>query len=172
MDYIWDWKSVAKEVMTKKEISNHSNYHAFKIQREGDNVVLRAKQFLFSPVWVPECGLKLLKDQEDVEVPLAGVAPFRIESLNLKQVYMDLNKFYLTMDLQKKMRVQTSYDRLRKKLESLPSKKDSFVKLQINDLKMQDNADLEPMVPEHFAHLNDEVVNIPELEGRSLFFYQ
>ena len=166
MDYIWDWKPVAADMMTKKTISHHSNYHAFKILREGENVVLRAKQFLFSQNWVPEAGLKLLKDQQDVEVPMAAVAAFRIENLNLKQVFLDLNKFYFTMDLEKRMRVQSSYDRLRKKLESLPAKKDSFLKLRIGDLKAQEVETLEPRVPEHFAHLTDEVENIPELEGR------
>ena len=165
LDYIWDWKSVASEVMTKKQIQQHSKYHAFKIEREGSNVVLRAKQFLFSPTWLPESGLKLLRDLDEKSIPLAEVSPFRIESLNLHQVYSDLNKYYLTMELEKRMRVQSSYDRLRKKIESMPALASTFQKLRINDLESQDLETLEMIVPDHFSHLVEAVDDefIPEL---------
>ena len=83
-------------------------------------MVLRAKQYLFSSTWVPEGGLKILKDRTESELPVSNVAEFRADHLNLQQVSQDLQKFYFTMDLTKRMMVQSSYDRLRKKLESLP----------------------------------------------------
>ena len=155
--------------MTKKQIQQHSNYHAFKIERESDKVVLRAKRFLFSKTWLPESGLKLLKDIAENSIPLSEIAPFRVENLNLHQVYQDLNKFYMTMDLEKRMRVQSSYDRLRKKIESMPAMATSFPKLNIPDLKSQDIETLEPVIPDHFAHLVDVIENesIPELQGET-----
>ena len=102
--------------MAKKELSQHSNYHVFQVLQEGDNVVLRAKQFLFSPEWVPACGIKLLKEQGEGDIPPSEVAEFRVDHLNLNQGSQDLQRFYMTIDLQKRMKVQSSYDRLRKKL--------------------------------------------------------
>ena len=120
------------------EMSNKSGYHAFNITKEAGEVKLRAKQFLFLESWTPVTGLKLLKDLENNEpFPTCGIADFRVESLNLDQVFLDLNKFYSTMSLAKRMRVQTSWDSLRKRLESLPSKIDSMEKLRIQDFVVQ-----------------------------------
>ena len=151
------------ELMTKKELAQHSNYHAFCIVREDDKVVLRAKQFLFSKTWIPECGIKLLKDMPERDLPISNVAEFRIDHLNLNKVTMDLQRYYKTMELGKRMRVQSSFDRLRKKLESLPALKSTFEKLNISDLVQQRYAEVS--LPEHLEHLQDDVEDIPELQG-------
>ena len=166
LDFIWDWKSIAHEVMTKKEIKNHTYYHAFKIVNEGGRVVLRCKQFLFSPSWLPESGIMLLKESNQGQsFSACNVAPFRIEKLNLKQVFLDLAKYYSTMSLSTRMRVQSSFDALRKKLESLPNYQDSFVKMKLTDFQIQ--GQVEVNVPDNFTHLTDDVENIPELQGET-----
>lgn len=163
MDYSWDWKSTASQLMTKKEIAQHSNYHVFQIMREGERTVLRAKQYMFSSTWVPEGGLKLLKDRAESEMPISDVAEFRVDHLNLEQVSRDLQKYYMTMDLAKRMVVQSSYDRLRKKLESLPVVQDTFEKMNLGDLRQQVHCEV--TIPENFVHLTEDDELIPELQG-------
>ena len=165
LDFSWDWKQVAFNVMTKKQLKYHSNFHAFKLLKENDQVALRAKQFLFSKSWLPESGIKLLRDITVEEFPIAMAAPFRVEHLNFKQIFLDLAKYFQTMDLETRMRVQSSWEKLRKKIESLPNFKDSFERLGLSDLVKQRNADGIANVPENFAHLTDDVEQIPELEG-------
>ena len=150
--------------MTKKQIQNHSFYHVFKVEKEGQKTVLQAKQFLFSKTWTPEAGLKLLKDSEECEpIPSTGIADFRIDSLNLDRVFLDLRKFFMTMDMERRMSLQDSWDKVRKRLESLPRLKDTFEKMEIRDLSQQDHV-ASFKVPDHFSHLTDEV-EVPELQG-------
>ena len=150
--------------MSQKEIQQHSNYHCFKISREGTKVVLRAKRYLFCKTWLPECGIKLLKDRDESDhIPPSGVAKFRIDSLNLDQLFIDLNKFFLPMELERKMNLQTKWGCLWKNLESLPNFRESFPKLDVRDFVVQEI--LESVTPSHLSHLVDEIDKVPDLIG-------
>lgn len=85
-----------------------------------------------------------------------------MENLNLDQVSQDMMKFYKTMDLPTRMKVQSSWDNLRKKLESLPAISDSFEKMDFSDFSKQKYKEV--VVPDNFSHLVD-VEEIPELLG-------
>ena len=85
--YIWDWRSYITPKLCEKSLVNHSFYPSFQLKKEGDVVALRAKKYTQLTEWVPEVGIKLLKDGfESSPVPAAD---FRVETLNLgRQVYM------------------------------------------------------------------------------------
>ena len=72
LDFIWDWKSFALDNLTKEELRNHSNYHAFNIKKQNGQARLRGKRYLF--------GKNGFHQHESEPV---DVAPFRIESLNI-----------------------------------------------------------------------------------------
>ena len=118
---------------------------------------------MFSSTWVPEGGLRLLKESSGSQIPKSNVAEFRVDHLNLNQVGQDLQKYYLTMDLPRRMKVQSSYDRLRKKLESLPKLQNTFEKMNVADLKVHIQSDVS--IPDQFKHLAEDDELIPELQG-------
>ena len=163
LDYIWDWKFFVLDKLTKEELRNHSNYHAFNLKKESGFVKLRGKRFLFDDEWCPVTGIRVLK--EGTEFSSVGPAEFRIEKLNLPKIFQHLQRFFLTIPLGERMVVQGSWDKLREHLEKLPSQAELLKKLDIFELKPQ-NSDIPINIPQHFAHLSQDEV-IPDLEGET-----
>ena len=163
LDYIWDWKLFVLDKLTKEELRNHSNYHAFNLKKESGFVKLRGKRFLFDDEWCPVTGIRVLK--EGTEFSSVGPAEFRIEKLNLPKIFQHLQRFFLTIPLVERMVVQGSWDKLREHLEKLPSQAELLKKLDIFELKPQ-NSDIPINIPQHFAHLSQDEV-IPDLEGET-----
>ena len=163
LDYIWDWKFFVLDKLTKEELRNHSNYHAFNLKKESGFVKLRGKRFLFDDEWCPVTGIRVLK--EGTEFSSVGPAEFRIEKLNLPKIFQHLQRFFLTIPLVERMVVQGSWDKLREHLEKLPSQAELLKKLDIFELKPQ-NSDIPINIPQHFAHLSQDEV-IPDLEGET-----
>ena len=161
LDYISDWKMFVIDKLADEELRNHSNYHGFNIRKEDGFVKLRGKRYLFDEEWVPYTGIRLLK--ENTEFPAIGPAPLRVEKLNLEKVFQHLQKFFTTLPLTDKMRIQGSWEKLREKLEKLQIRAEGFRKMKIQDLKQQDPNTC-TVLPQHFAHLGQEEV-IPDLEG-------
>ena len=163
LEYIWDWKLFVLDKLTKEELRNHSNYHAFNIKKEGGFVKLRGKRYLFDEDWTPETGIRLLK--EGTEFSTVSPADFRIEKLNLPKVFQHLQRFFGTLPLVERMRVQGSWDNLREMLEKLPRQAPSLKKMNISDLHSLDS-NIPVNLPQHFAHLSQDE-KIPDLEGET-----
>ena len=161
LDYIWDWKMFALDNLSKEELRNHSNYHAFNIKKEKGQARLRGKRYSFEKEWIPAAGIRLLS--EDTILSPIGPAAFRIESLNLPKVFQDLQRFLATLPLVDRMKVQTSWDNLRKKIENIPYQIDKLIKMDLTNLPVQ-CSDTHVVIPDHLAHLNKED-NIKDLEG-------
>ena len=161
LDFIWDWKMFVIDKLTKEELRNHSHYHAFNIKKDGGFVRLRGKRYLFDEQWVPYTGIRLLK--EDTEFLQVDPAELRIEKLNLEKVFQNLQRFFVTLPLVERMKVQGSWENLREKLEKLPSQMTSFDRMELSKLKKQ-LPDIPTVLPQHFAHLSQDE-EIPDLEG-------
>ena len=163
LEYIWNWKMFALDALTEEELRNHSKYHAFNIKKEKGQVKLRGKRYLFDDEWVPYTGIRLLK--EGTDFPLVDPAEFRIKKLDLPKVFLHLQKYFSTLPLVERLGVQGSWDRLREKLEKLPSQADVLRKMNIHDLHSFDSI---PQInlPHHFAHLGQDEI-IPDLEGET-----
>ena len=153
LDYIWDWKMFALDNLSKEELRNHSNYHAFNIKKEKGQARLRGKRYSFEKEWIPSAGIRLLS--EDTTLLPIGPAQFRIESLNLPKVFQDLQRYFVTLPLEDRMIVQSSWENLRKKIEDLPLQLKTLTKMDLRTLPVQ-CADNQVVIPDHLAHLNKE----------------
>ena len=103
--------------------------------------------------------------KEGTDFPLVDPAEFRIKKLDLPKVFLHLQKYFSTLPLVERLGVQGSWDRLREKLEKLPSQADVLRKMNIHDLHSFDSI---PQInlPHHFAHLGQDEI-IPDLEGET-----
>ena len=161
LEYIWDWKMFALDNLCREELRNHSQYHAFNIKKEKGEARLRGKRYLFDKEWNPAAGIRLLNEGTTFEP--VGAAEFRIETLNLKKIFQDLSRYYVTLPLEERMTVQTSWDNVRKKLEDIPFLSDNLKKLDLSHLPAQ-CLENQVLIPDHLAHLNKEDP-IKDLEG-------
>ena len=163
LDFIWDWRSFALDNLTKEELRNHSKYHAFNIKKEGGFVKLRGKRYLFDDEWTPYTGIRLLN--EGTEFTSIMPAELRIEKLDLPKVFLHLEKYFSTFPLVERLVVQGSWEKLRGKLEKLPSEIESCEGMNISELMSQDPNKL-IVIPQHFSHLNQDE-DIPDLQGET-----
>ena len=63
---IWDWKGWVKPNMSESKLQNHSFLHSFLVKKEGETGVLRGRKYpQDTGPWLPEDGIKLLKDGVD-----------------------------------------------------------------------------------------------------------
>ena len=86
--------------------------------------------------WLPEDGIRLLKD--NVDFSEAGVADLRIETLNLYAVFGGLYTKYIPQLPEHEQNVVTlSWERLRTVLENLPRKKMNLPKMKLLELPKQ-----------------------------------
>ena len=162
--YIWDWRGYITPKLSKISLQNHSFYHSFQLKREEGQVVFRAKKYSQMTEWVPEVGIKLLRDGfESSPVP---ASEFRIETLNLDKVYSDLyTKFFPTLETRDRQEAEVSWERLRTKLENLPKKRDNLPPMKLSSLPRVSPRP-NPLIPNYLEPvLNEEV---PELVGEHI----
>ena len=154
--YIYDWKNFIISRLADPPLANHSKYNSFKIEKENGNVKFRGKLLPQLPdsELVPRPGIRLIK--EDTEFEPVGAAAFRVNELKFDDIFKGLKKHIKKLPLENQMSVMTSWENLRKTLESLPNKSVNFKKLKFDDLpKQKKQHDVE--IPEYL--LDTEVVN-------------
>ena len=59
----------ALDNLSKEELRNYSNYHAFNINKEKGQARLRGKRYSFEKEWIPAAGIRLLSE-DTVLTPL------------------------------------------------------------------------------------------------------
>ena len=89
--WTWDWKSYIEDKLSDTGLQNHSFYNCFQITKENGLTKLRGKALPQDREWIPEPGIRLLKENLVFDEPI-GVDDFRIEKLELPKVYRDLLK--------------------------------------------------------------------------------
>ena len=155
--YIFGWKTYIEKHLTDQPLEMHSKYNSFIISVENGDVKLRVKKLPQDEIKVPRAGIRLLK--EGHQCGPIGIADFRVERLNFDQIMRGLHIFLSGLPLDRTMKIQTSWDALRKKLCDLPSKVDSFPSMKLTNLpKFEEDT---PVVPEALVQTND----IPEIRG-------
>ena len=161
--FVYDWKSFIQKNLAKTPLEHHSFYHSFKFSKEGGKTKFRGKLYPQDSEYGPPTGIQLIRD--GVEFSAVGPTEFRIEKLELDRVFKSLHGYLSTFPLQERIRVSSSWDALRKTLDSLPGRKDSLLKMKIAELPRQPT-ELTPELPEHFAQfVNDS--EVPELRGET-----
>ena len=120
------------------KLKNHTVPKAFVFTKESSETKMRYKSLPQSEEWSPKTGMKLLKD--DVDFGPVGTAPFRVENLEMDDLEASLRtKYFPTLQAQVKVHVETSWQRLRRKLEGLERKKSSFPKMVLKNLPVTGN---------------------------------
>ena len=159
--YVSDWKSFIKPNLTKIPLEYHSFYHSFKLTKEGGITRFRGKLYPQDSEYAPLTGIQLIKDE--VEFSPVGPTEFMLERLELPKVFRSLQGYLSTLPLQERMRISSSWDALRKTLESLPARSNNLLKMRISDLPRQ-LPEKEAELPEHVAQFVVEHV-VPDLRG-------
>ena len=159
--YAYDWKSFIKPNLAKSPLEYHSFYHSFKLSKEGGKTRFRCKLYPQDSDYFPPTGIQLMKN--DVEFSPVGPMEFMLERLELPKVFRSLQGYLSTFPLRERMRISSSWDALRKTLESLPARSDNLLKMRISEFPKQlpkNGAEL----PEHIAQF---VIDreVPELRG-------
>ena len=105
---------------------------------------------------VPRAGIRLVKEDTTFEPVLA--ADFRVGEIKFDDIFKGLRKFTVKLPLDTQMSVISSWERLRKSLESLPRQKETFKKLRLENLPKQSIAE-DVCVPDHLKNAVDAVEN-------------
>ena len=172
MWFIWDWRSYITPKLCEKSLVNHSFYHSFQLKKEGDAVALRAKKYTQMSEWVPEVGIKLLKDGfESSPVPAAEL---RIETLNLEKVMSDLyTKFFPTLETEDRKVAVASWEKLVTTLQNLPKRRHNLPPLKLSSLPRQKPVTqavapdyLEPLLIEDLPDLGGEHCILEPIDGK------
>ena len=159
--YTFDWKLFIMDKFAKTPLEHHSFYHSFEFVSEGGQAKFRAKLYPQDTEYGPETGIQLIKSGTEFEA--VGPAAFRIEKLELDKVFRSLHYYFTTMPLSERIKVSSSWEALRKTLESLPGRKDNLLKMKISEFPKQ-SAEPLPVIPDHFGQfISDE--NVPQLRG-------
>ena len=144
LDFIYDWKQFIGDKLTHPPLKYQSKYNSFLLSVEtceGNRcVMLRGKKLPQDTELVPRSGIKVIK--ENVEFTPVGVAEYRIENIKFDEIMRGLHIFMAKLNLQERMVILTSWDRLRDTLESLPRRSESFPKMKLADLPKQIPEDL------------------------------
>ena len=165
--FIWEWRDFIKPNMSERKLENHSFLHSFIIKKESGIAVLRAKKYPHdNSRWLPDEGIKLLKD--NVDFSEVGVAETRIEKLCLDAVFHGLyTKYFPQLSGHDKSGVVSSWERLKTVLENLPKKMNNFPKMKLNELPKQ-VAQQKPILPSYLdqfqSHENRELVGAKHVE--------
>ena len=157
MLFTYGWKDFITDHLSDIPLENHSKYNSFIITSENGLAKLRLKKLPQDSVLVPRAGIKLLKTGHPYDS--VGVSDFRIERLNFDKIMRGLNVYMNGLQLEEKMRIQGSWDNLRKTLEDLPKLIGTFPKM---DLKIFPRVSNEvPVVPDQLNFSDD----LPEVRG-------
>ena len=159
--FIYNWKGFIQEKLSETKLENHSFYHSFKFDQEKGKTLFRAKLYPQDREFGPEEGIILLKS--GIEFLSVGAADFRIEKLQLPKVFECLQKFFCTLPLTIRMKVTSSWEALRKTLESLPRNSENLPKMRLSELPKQLNCE-SIEVPAELNHFVEEE-GLPDLIG-------
>ena len=160
--YVYDWKSFIEKKLAETPLEHHSFFHSFKFSKEAGKAILRAKLYPQDTEYGPKTGIQLLK--ENIEFDPVGPAEFRIHKLELDKVFLSLQKYLSTMPPRLRIEVSSSWEALRKTLESLPGRKENLLKMKIAELPKQAAMET-PVLPDHFAQFVDDE-DAPILTGQ------
>lgn len=159
--YTWDWRRFITPNLSGKLLKNHSFYHSFLIKKEKKISVFRAKKYPQNEEWIPEGGIKLLKD--NVEFTSVEASDFRVDTLHLDKVFSDLyTKYFPTLELKDRKEAEASWERLRTVLENLPKRRKNLAPMRILSFPKQIAA-----TPTSLPHYLEPFMNeaVPELCG-------
>ena len=132
LEFIYDWKKHISGQMAAP-LKNHTFPKAFFINRENELTKLRYKYLPQDIVWLPNSGIKLLKDGPYLGP--VGAAPFRFENLEMDAFEASLRtKYFPTLVADIRGSVADSWQRLRKKLEGMEKKKATLPKMKLKEL--------------------------------------
>ena len=108
------------------------------MKKEGVTGVLRGRKYpQDTGPWLPEDGIKLLKDGVDF-API-GTADVRVEKLGLDEIFQGLyTRYFPLMGDQERRKAQSSWEKLRKVLDDIPKKKETFPKMKLMNLTKQE----------------------------------
>ena len=159
--YTWDWRQFITPLLTERMLKNHSFYHSFRFKKEKGVTLFRGKKYPHSAEWLPEEGIKLIKD--DAVFSSVGASDFRLDTLCLDKVFSDLTtKYYPTLSHGEKVHVEASWDKLHKQLCSLPGKQRNLPPMRISKLPQQAPKELTPIPTYLNPFLSDQA---PTLDG-------
>ena len=156
--FIWDWKKCIEPKLADTPLVNHSKYNSFLWESESGNVKFRGKLLPQLPdtELYPRSGIRLVKENTTFEP--VGVADYRVEDIKFDDIFKGLNRFSAKLPLEKKMQVMSSWENLRRLLESLPSTQNNFPKLKLGDLPKQRIVN-EVQIPDYLKDKIDAVEN-------------
>ena len=146
--YIFGWRDYVTGHLADEPLQNHSRFNSFIIKFEGGIARLRAKRLPQHPDHnlAPRAGIRILREGHPNQA--VGPAEFRIERLLFDKIFRGLDIFMSKVSMETRMKIQTSWDALRNKLECLPRKSGSLEKMVITDYPKQ--AAVEAVVlPDH-----------------------
>ena len=155
--FTYGWKSFVEDSLSDIPLENHSKYNSFLITSENGLAKLRLKKLPQDTQLVPRAGIKLLKDGHSFGP--VGVSDFRIERLNFDKISRGLNIYMDGLPLEKKMEIQSSWDKLRKTLEDLPKIANTFPKMNLETFPKVIEETL--VVPDQLRFSHD----VPEVRG-------
>ena len=135
--YIFGWRDFVTEHLTEEPLQNHSRFNSFTIKFEDGIARLRAKRLPQHPEQdlTPRAGIRILREGHTNQA--VGPAEFRIEKLLFDKIFRGLDIYLSKVSMESRMKIQTSWDALRNKLESLPRKSGSLEKMVITDFPKQ-----------------------------------
>ena len=108
---------------------------------------------------VPRAGIRIIN--EGVEFEPVGPAEYRVDTIKFDEIMKGINIYLSKQPLGKRMEVSQSWERLRKKIESLPERSENFPKMKLNDLPRLVREPLH--VPDHLMEEEEDADN--ELTG-------
>ena len=157
LEFIYDWKNHISGQLAAP-LKYHTFPKAFLINRENGLTKLRYKWLPQGPEWLPNSGIKLLKDNPDLGP--VGAAPFRFETLEMDEFEASLRTKYLpTLSADIRGNVADSWQRLRRKLEGMEKKKATLPKMKLKELPISGQQ------PRDVFEFQEEEINRREVEG-------
>lgn len=156
LHYIFDWKDFISPNLTELPLSNHTKYHSFMLQKENGSVKFRAKFLPQMPdcTLYPRSGIRLMKP--GIKFVPVGPAELFLGDLKFDEIIRGITKYTNKLPLLERMNILSSWENLRKRIESLDVHKGTFKKLVLSNFpKQQDSVDvdvpqyLKDAVPDH-----------------------
>ena len=125
---------------------NHSKYNSFLMQKEEGKVKFRGKFLPQLPdsELVPRPGIRLIKENTTFEEPV-GAAEFRVEEIKFHDIFKLIQKQTSKLPLEEKMKIISSWENLKKTLQSLPGKINTLKKMKLEELPKQIVNDIVPI---------------------------
>ena len=168
--YVYDWKDFVTPNLTELPLCNHSKYHSFIFQNENGSVKFRAKFLPQMPdtCFYPRIGIRLMKP--GITFTPVGPAELLVSDIRFDDILKGLSKYTNKLPLLERMNITSSWENLRKRLENLQMRKDSFKKLLLSNFPKQQSIQnvevpqyLEDMIPENT--LSGEMFDDEPIEG-------